>query len=240
MIVFLATAGLILIYSISAIGWGRFATTLIGSKSTSSVAFEISLGLAIWVFIGGVLNALGLAYALALNTIFILGIFFFGMMVLVFLKEKKSNKQDSLQRLSFLQDKVQISKILKESIPILLIISASSFLLVTLLPTNAFNHHDDFYTYLPRIFRMLQTGELGDALSLGYLGSDSLGAQPFLQSFVLSSVPLGYINGFDTVYCFLLGGLLLHDLGRWSKEHWFFRRAAIPSGNTYCAFKFAG
>ena len=230
MTIFLAATGLIIIYSISAFGWGRLATTYAyANPTTRSVAFEISVGLAIWGFIGGALNALGLAYAVTLNIIFLLGILLFGIILYTRLKEKRDTPQNSLKKFHFFQDEIEISKILKESIPVLLIISATSYLIITLLPSNAFNHHDDFYTYFPRIFRMLQTGQLGDALSFDYLGSDSLGAHPFLQAFVLSHVPLKYINGFDTVYCFLLGGLLLNDIGRWSRQHWFFRSAAIAA-----------
>ena len=97
-----------------------------------------------------------------------------------------------------------------------------------MLPANAFNYHDDFYKYLPRLYRMLQSGKLGGT-PFDFIGLDSFGAHPFLQSFVAAHFSLNYINGFDAVFCFLLAGLLLDDIGRRSKLHWLFRSGAVAA-----------
>ena len=228
MLVFLTATASIIIYSISAFGWGRLAAIYLYKNTIKSIAFEIALGLAVWVFIGGILNALGLANAIALNIIFFLGILFFAVIVYSRLQDRKATfKQRLFENFRGVQDKIQTRKILPESIPVLLVIIASSFLIITLLPANAFNNNDDFYTYFPRLFRMLQTGRLGDMLSFDFVGFDSLGAHQFLQSFLLNYFPINYINGFDTIFCFLLGGLLLNDIGNKCKSHWLVRTGAI-------------
>jgi hypothetical protein len=99
-------------------------------------------------------------------------------------------------------------------------------LILTLLPANAFNHHDDYYKYFPRLFQMLQSGKLGGT-PFDYVGIDSLGAHPFLQSFIVAHFPLQYVNGFDAVFCFLLAGMLLNDIGRRAELSWFLRSIAI-------------
>jgi hypothetical protein len=103
--------------------------------------------------------------------------------------------------------------------PHLFVITATVFHGMALLPASAFNHHDDFYKYLPRIVQMLQTGTLGGN-PFSWVGADSLGAQAFLQGFFVSHLPLAYVHCFDAVICFLLSGLLLSDLGRRLNMHW--------------------
>ncbi|MBI3440712.1 MAG: hypothetical protein HY052_02735 [Proteobacteria bacterium] len=65
---------------------------------------------------------------------------------------------------------------------------------------------------MPRSVRMLQTGSLGGN-PFEVLGADSLGAQAFMQSFFVSHFPLGYINAFDAISCFVLGLFLLREMG---------------------------
>ena len=57
------------------------------------------------------------------------------------------------------------------------------------------------------------------------VGIDSLGSQTFLQSFCGFQLPT--LNGFDHVYCFLVSGLLINDIGRKSGLHWFLRVLSI-------------
>jgi len=65
---------------------------------------------------------------------------------------------------------------------------------------------------------MLQTGTLGDN-PFGSLGFDSLGAQSFLQAFILAIFPIEYVNGFDSVFCFILTAFLLVGIARTIKAH---------------------
>jgi hypothetical protein len=95
-----------------------------------------------------------------------------------------------------------------------------------LLPTNAFNFHDDFHTYLVYPFRMLQTGSAagGEVELVGY---GTLTAQSFLLTPLLLHLPISFVNGFDLIFCFLLSGLLVDDIGKKAGLHWAFRVAPI-------------
>jgi hypothetical protein len=46
---------------------------------------------------------------------------------------------------------------------------------------------------------MVETGTLAGS-TLSALGSETLGAQAFLHGFVLSVLPIGYINGVDSIF----------------------------------------
>jgi len=73
---------------------------------------------------------------------------------------------------------------------------------------QAFNFHDDFEKYLAHPVRMLATGTLGGS-DFNALGTETLGGQAFLQSFVLNHFSIVYVNAMDTVFAFLLCLLLL-------------------------------
>jgi hypothetical protein len=62
--IFPLAIGSIFVFSVSAYGWGGWAAQFLYQKPTRSIAYNISIGLAVWVFLGGILNALGLAYFL--------------------------------------------------------------------------------------------------------------------------------------------------------------------------------
>ncbi|MCZ6665170.1 MAG: hypothetical protein O7B81_07690, partial [Gammaproteobacteria bacterium] len=111
------------------------------------------------------------------------------------------------------------------SLPILVIVVATVFVIATQLPTTLFNYHDDFHKYLVRPFRMLQTGTLAGG-PFDQVGLDSVGSQSFLHSFILARFPIAYTNGFDPVFAFLVGGLLINDIGRRAGVHWLFRTVA--------------
>lgn len=223
---FLIATGTIFIFFISAYGWGGLAARYLYANPTHSVAYDVSLGLAIWVFIGGILNALGLAYPIALDSIVVMGLLLFVISVVTLKSEKKEGLKKFLKMQGAIPGKTKLVETLAEGVPLLLIFFATAFLIITILPTNAFNHHDDLYKYLPRLFRMLQSGKLGGT-PFDFVGIDTLGAHPFLQSFVAVHSPLQYLNGFDAVFCFLLSGILLNDIGRKAELPWFLRVGAI-------------
>src|SRR5205814_419751 len=60
--------------------------------------------------------------------------------------------------------------------------------------------------------RMIETGTLFGS-HLNALGAEGLGGQPFLQGFIVSFLPLGFINGADSVFCFFLCLLLAGSVG---------------------------
>ena len=80
-------------------------------------------------------------------------------------------------------------------------------------PAVLLNFSDDFSNYLVRPLRLLQTGSVAGNPFSG-LGMDSLGALSFLQAFVLSVLPVGFITVVDTLLGLLLAALLVDALGR--------------------------
>lgn len=226
MVGFFSATFVIIVFFVSAFGWGRLATKLFYRRSTGSLTYDAVLGLTVLVFIGGMLNVLGVVNALALDLLVISGIIlWFALLFWQHYRSKRSGQK--LAGKAFASaGKIRSLAFAKETAPVLLVILATAFLIRTTLPSQIFNYHDDFYKYFPRLFRMLQSGEIGGT-PFDSIGIDSLGAHAFLQSFILAHFPLEFINGFDVVFCFLLGGLLLNDIGRKSGVYWLVRIAAI-------------
>jgi hypothetical protein len=187
--------------------------------SRLSAAYLATFGLSIWVAIGGILNAAHIAYPIVLNLILAFGMVLFAISLRRWLRDRESGSPGSYGRGEPQQPGSRPPGILTY-VPYLFVIAATVFHSMVLLPAGAFNHHDDFYKYLPRIVQMLHTGTLGGN-PFSWVGADSLGAQAFLQGFFVANLPLTYVNGFDAVICFLLSGLLIGDLGRRFNIHWF-------------------
>ncbi len=81
----------------------------------------------------------------------------------------------------------------------LLIAAVMIFTIATQLPPGMYNGHDDFQKYFAYPVRMLQTGTVfGSPLSA--MGTQTLGAQAFLDAFVVALFPILYINGVDAVF----------------------------------------
>ena len=68
---------LTLIYLSSLFGWGHLLEKLLGLSWP--FPFTICLGLSGWIFLGGVLNLLGIAYPLVLDGIVIFGLGYFAL-----------------------------------------------------------------------------------------------------------------------------------------------------------------
>jgi hypothetical protein len=80
-----------------------------------------------------------------------------------------------------------------------------------------FNWYDDHEKYFSYPVRMLATGTLAGS-PLDSLGSQTLGALPFLQGFVLSLFPIGYINWVDAILGLFILMLIVACAGwrRWA------------------------
>ena len=65
----------LLAFLASAYGWGRLLFKPIYGDGETGWAYDTVLGLAVWVFIGGILNVAHFAYPIALDCIFGLGVF---------------------------------------------------------------------------------------------------------------------------------------------------------------------
>ena len=177
----------IVIHLLSLYGYGFFFQKIDRPPRTTSWSTSIILGLGCWIFLGGVLNLLGLAYPWALRTMVAVGLGLF--VIPLFHTTSREPVVGKRLRVWF-----------AEAAPFLLpIIAVSLFVIATLVPSAAFNWHDDFHKYMAYPVRMLQTGTLAGS-PFNSLGTETLGGQTFLQGFVLSYFPLQYINGFDLLF----------------------------------------
>lgn len=195
---------------IAAVGWGRIVQRLVYKTRVTESAYAASVGILAWIVIGAPLSHFGLATPWAFDGLIAGGV------VLAVFDWKLRNQPIRLPSPSF------------EWLPPAIAIGVAGFFAWTLLPSNAFNYHDDFYVYLPRVVRMLQTGTLGgDRFDL--MGLDGLGSQAFLQGLFLAHLPFRYVNAFDAVFCLLLAGLLVDAIGRRAQAHWALRSLAVAT-----------
>jgi hypothetical protein len=192
-------------------GYG-FATMKWGIRSlTNSFSLQAVVGVASLTVLGGLLNLASMAYPFMMYVLLLLGLIFF--MLSLFPRLKLLPQLNSLA----IPDRL---------LPPFLVVMAVIFFAATLLPSNVFNPGDDFFTYILRPVRMLQTGSLaGNPYEV--LGLDSLGAQAFLQGFFLLKLPVEYLSGFDSVFGLCLAGLLLTAIARKFKLGWIYAMPAI-------------
>jgi hypothetical protein len=199
------------VYFLALFGWGR----LIGKFFRVSWPFPltISLGMAGWIFLGGILNLLGLAYPLALDSITLFGLAYSGM---TFLQSLKVEVFFRYRNLYFSKD--YLLRFLPAAIVTLIVFI---FVAYTISSPKAFNIHDDLEKYLSHPIRMLATGSLrGSAFNA--LGSETLGGQAFLQGFALAHWPIGYVNTVDSVFAFTLCLMMIHSVAlRAGLSFWF-------------------
>jgi len=195
-------------------GWGYALVKWTDIRDKDNFAFLSVVGIACLIFLGGVLNLVRLAYPAALMILFLSGLAFSAIHFMANAKPWIAAWRTG--RFNIL-DKWKIKP--GHILPIGMLIIVVGFYAFTLLPVEAFNNGDDFYTYMPRPFRMLQTGTLaGNPYEI--LGTDSLGAHAFLQGFVLLGFSVDYLQGLDAVFSYALTGLLLIALGRQFNLHW--------------------
>ena len=182
-------------FSAALFGWGALFCR-ITNTDRNNTAVVIVLGLSTWVFLGGILNALSLAYSGVLDAVALLGI------VLCALQYK-----DVLQKLPR-EKSLQVYAVALFAVMLIIM----GFVTATQLPPEAYNFHDDYEKYFAHPQRMLQTGTLfGSALSA--IGSETLGGQAFLQGFILSNFSFEMLNGFDAVFCLFLCLILVGSAG---------------------------
>lgn len=175
-------------------GWGYLVRRSM-NMANGSWAVSITLGMALWISIGGVLNLARLAGPSALTAMVVVGL-----MVFVFATRKA---------LAGRSGRLPDGRVLAgRALLMALAIGVLVFTIATQLPPAAYNHFDDFEKYFSHPVRMLQTGTLfGSPLSA--IGWESLGGQAFLQGFVVAYFPIRFINGADAVFALFLCLLLI-------------------------------
>lgn len=195
-------------------GWGYALVRWSAIRDKDYFAFLSVVGIACLIFLGGVLNLIRLAYPVALSILFLSGLTFF-----VSHYSTNAKMWPATWRAIGMTNPKKFKFMSGNVLPIGILIAFVGFYAMTLLPVAAFNFHDDFYTYIPRPLRMLQTGTLaGNPYEV--LGIDTLGAHAFLQGFILLGFPIEYLQGFEAVFSFALAGMLLIAIGNKFNLHW--------------------
>ena len=184
---------LALIYLSSLFGWGHLLEKFLGLSWP--FPFTICLGLAGWIFLGGVLNLLGIAHPWVLDGVVVFGL---GSCALTLVRSRNLKKISEYRSLYCTKD--FLLRFLPSTIAILIVFV---FLAHTVSSPQTFNVHDDFEKYLSHPIRMLATGTVKGS-EFSALGSETLGGQAFLHGFALAHWPLGSVNTVDTVVAFLL------------------------------------
>jgi hypothetical protein len=177
-----AALGGIFVATLMLWGWGGAFQRTFGIEAGAWPS-TVALGMAVVVFLGGILNLARLAYPWALVGIAAGGLW-------LALRHGISFKRPPLV----------------VAIPVAI---AIVFTIATQLPPGNYNLYDDFQKYFSHPVRMLETGTVFGS-PLNALGTQTLGAQAFLDAFVVAFFPIVYINGVDAVFglflCMMLAG----------------------------------
>jgi len=161
----------------------------------------VGVGLSVLLFAGGVLNLFRIAYAPALWLLAVVG------MVCLFFAARRT----------VLPRRVEGPQAIFDIVLAAIVIAAGTgFTAYLQIEPSIFNWHDDHEKYFAHPVRMLATGTLVGS-PLNALGSQTLGGQAFLHAFVLSVLPINYINWVDAI----LGFFLLLLIAAWAGwRHW--------------------
>ena len=168
-------------------GIGARARRLAGTPG-GTWPVSIGLGLSVLVFAGGLLNLARLAAAPGLWAL---------IAAAIAVSALESRREAPFRLPADAQGRAEIAAAAA------VIAAALVFAIHTQLPPTIFNVEDDFKKYFAHPVRMLATGTLAGS-PLNSLGLATLGGQAFLHGLVLSLLPIGYINGVDAVFGFLV------------------------------------
>src|SRR5271157_2215841 len=180
---FLASAYFVLVLPCAFYGWGLLLRRC--AKSAGRAAITTTLGLALAVFFGGLLNLFGIAYPFALGLVLVIGLCLFLL----------------LRPPSITGIRTEVASLGPLGLAIAGVFAL--FLLYSQVPASIYNIFDDFEKYFTWPTRMLATGSVTFS-PLSALGAESLGGQAFLQGFALAFFPAPYIGAIDRVFGMLL------------------------------------
>jgi hypothetical protein len=167
---------------------------------------SIGIGVAVLVFLGGLLNMMHLAYRPVLWIVIVAAI---GVSIVEGLRLDLP-----LERLSTPDKAARLELVLAA----IVISAVMLFAIATQLPPREFNYHDDLQKYFTHPVRMIETGTLrGSPLSA--LGSETLGGQAFLHALVVSVAPFPYVNGVDAIFG-LFALMLIAAAAGWRRFGW--------------------
>jgi hypothetical protein len=195
-------AFLIISFLATCYGYGLLLCRLCALGRSTDMGYTAAAGMAVLVFLGGILNAAGWAFGWVIDALIGLGLvpLVIRSAAVVRHREDRSKFASSL-RMELLEPGLWVA------------VLALVFSAITIVPTTTFNPHDDLTQYLLRPLLMLQSGSLNGNW-FDSTGADSMGAQSWLQAFLLNYLPITYADVFDDVICLPLCCLVVTYLGR--------------------------
>jgi len=184
-------------------GWGRLTGRVTYRDTRMGWAFPATLGIAVSIAMGGLLNAVHLARTPVLTAFLIAGL---GLTLFFVYDAIRSAKPQPAAATSPSPPGPTTSVGLDIAGELLfygLLLVVLVFLVSTLMPARSFNYGDDFQIYLMWPVRMMETGTLGGN-PFSHVGLSSLGAQAFMQGMFLTFTNIADANAFDAILCLLL------------------------------------
>lgn len=197
-----AAVGIMVAVCCALYGWG-YAVRRLTTLPPGTWPVTLVLGLASWIFLGGLLNLARLAYPAALDALVVIGLGLAAWRL-------RAVGLAELWRSAWPRSRAErIHRLVWFG----LVAGIMGYTLSTQLEPTLFNQHDDLQKYFAHAARMVQTGTLFGS-PLNALGSETLGGQAFLQGFVVGWSSLIDINAVDAGLCLLLtllvaGGIAL-------------------------------
>lgn len=189
-----------ILFGFSMYGWGSI---LSNKLSINYVSIKIVVGMALILFLGGVLNVLKISFKQTIDIIFLLGLIF----SIIKIYKSIHNKE-------FFNIFRNINK--KYFIFFLPTILLIIHIIFSLNP-GSYNVYDDLQKYFVHPIKMLETGSVFGS-TLSSMGSQTLGGQAFFQSFFISWLGINSFNIFDNIFCLIITCLLLLEYSIKSKN----------------------
>jgi hypothetical protein len=186
-------------------GVGSAVRRLAGAR-TGCWPVSIGVGLAVIVCVGGVLNLAHIAYGPVLWLVAAVAA------IISVLEARRANLSAAQIVPKETSARIELGA------AVIVTSAVALFAIVTQLPPGLFNFQDDLEKYLAHPVRMLATGTMSGS-PLSALGSETLGGQAFLHGFVLSALPLPYVNGVDSVFG-LFALMLIAAAAGWRRFGW--------------------
>ena len=183
-----AGAAAVIVMTCALYGWGRMTRNLV-SLPDGTWPVSTALGMASVIFLGGLLNFARMAFPIVLAALIFVGLI---LALHAILRDENALQKFRTCRPQAWHFAWAISALLLTGLAI-----------ATQLAPEHYNSGDDFQHFFGHAIRMVHTGTLYGS-PLNALGGEVLGAQAFLQTFIVGYFPIKFINGADAVFCFFL------------------------------------
>lgn len=187
-------------FLLAIIGYGTLAQRAFHGDARD-LAYSAALGIATLIVMGGILNALGLAYGPAIDVVLFGGV---AIALALFVRQMASAAGRARS--------IDAGRRVLHWPAVWLVALCFAFTTFFFAPTQGYNPHDDMAQYLTRPYVMMSFGSIG-ANWFDSTGADSLGVQSWLLAFILRYLPLVYANALDAALMLSLTCALLATLG---------------------------